>query len=95
MKSPATARDVGRIVKVVKKIWCLDCSESNRQDLLIKTKDFMRSFKVKFPILIGATVAESQTQMNITKGVVQLPKLEDIKKLSKYLVKKGDTHKRN
>lgn len=88
MKSPATARDVGRIIKIVKKIYSLECSESNRQDLLIKAKEFMRSFKVKFPILIGATVAESQTQMNITKGAVQLPKLEDIQKLSKYLVKK-------
>lgn len=48
----------------------------------------MRSFKIKFPILIGATVAESQTQMNITKGAVILPKLEDFQKLNKHLVEK-------
>lgn len=88
MKSPATARDVGRLVKIVKKIWVLECSENNNLELLEKAKSFMRSFKIKFPILIGATIAESQTQMNIAKGAVKLPTLTDIQKLTMYLVEK-------
>lgn len=88
MKSPATARDIGRLVKIIKKIWVLECSENNNQERLEKAKAFMRSFKIKFPILIGATVSESQTQMNIAKGAVKLPTLTDIQKLTKYLVER-------
>ncbi|KAF5306232.1 hypothetical protein FQR65_LT18583 [Abscondita terminalis] len=85
-KSPATARDIGHLVKEVKKLWVLECTEKNQDHLIDDAKKFMRSFKAKFSILIGTTIVESQTQMNIVKGAVVLPKLDDIKKLNVYLI---------
>ncbi|KAK5649237.1 hypothetical protein RI129_000266 [Pyrocoelia pectoralis] len=86
LKSPATARDIGHLVKEVKKLWVLECTEKNQDHLIDDAKKFMRSFKAKFSILIGTTIAESQTQMNIVKGAVVLPKLDDIRKLNAYLI---------
>lgn len=85
--TPATAAALGTLTKVVGEEWIAECIERQYREKRQEAEDFLHLYNVRFGKIVNKTVSESQTHMQIQKKI-QLPSLDDIKKLHNYLESK-------
>lgn len=83
-KTPSNASAMGTTFKKVGLILEAECIKKNDETKKKKTKDFLKLLAEDFGCSVNKNVAESQTAVRQGKGV-NLPKIDDIKKLNDYL----------
>ena len=85
-EAPAVARDVTRIVRQVCDLWIGECIENSMLDEQKYGENLLHLLNLKFPVMIGKTVSESQTKIEIEKGLPKLPSTSDIHKFRDYVL---------
>lgn len=83
-KSPATAADLGTILKKSAKLLISLCIKKKDNEKKLLVEDFLKVFEEDFPTFINKTVMETQLQNKRKKNIV-LPSTTDIRTLNNYV----------
>jgi len=84
-KTPAVASNLSTLIKYVGNILIAECIKKEDEDKKKLVKDFMKLFTVDVSTSVNRTVKETQSAYKRHKKV-NLPTLEDIKKLHRHLM---------
>ena len=85
-ETPAVARDVTRITRDVCDLWIGECIQQDKPKDQEKCNNLLHLLNLAFPVMISKTVSESQTKINLEKGLPKLPSSSDIRKLRDYVI---------
>lgn len=86
-KTPATAYNLGSLIKKIANICITDCIKRKDKEKKINTEEFLNILNEDLATIVNKTVSETQ-QEQCRRKKVELPSKEDIKIFHNYLTKK-------